>query len=313
MEEPLKTETAEPESSEVSARERILLLLNPKAGRGKTVEVLGSYLPPLAEDGSPVTVYFTQREGDLTDYVMREGKNYDRVIAAGGDGTLNELVTGYIKGGLENNLGYLPTGTVCDFANTLGISMDLREAAAGARHGKTREYDAGLLNGEQYFAYVASFGAFTESSYDTPTELKNNLGKLAYLLNALKNLNTIRPIRIKMQCGPTIYEGNVLLGAVSNTTQMGGILRFDPEAIDMSDGKFEILLVRYPENAGDMTTLAAAVRTQDYSSEMFIFGKADKVSFTFAEDVAWTIDGEFGGNFRGCDIEILPKAWRLTH
>ena len=173
-------EAEESFSAEKPTREKILLLINPKAGRGRAVDILGDYISILAADGSPVTIYFTQSAEDLTRYVMQAGDSYDRVIAAGGDGTLNELVTGYIDGGLSTELAYLPTGTTCDFASTLGIPSDISEAAETARKGESSLLDVGVIDERKYFVYVASFGAFAETSYDTPTELKNNIGRLAY-------------------------------------------------------------------------------------------------------------------------------------
>lgn len=294
-------------------QEKILLLLNPKAGRGESVEILGEYISAFAHDGSPVTIYFTQSEGDLIEYVKKEGQHYDRIVASGGDGTLNELVTGYLEGGLRNELGYLPTGTTCDFANTLGISMLMDEAAATARYGTSSELDVGKINDELYFVYVASFGAFTEASYDTPTELKNTIGKLAYVANALKNLNSIGPIEVRVSTDEAIYEGKFLLGAVTNSTQIGGIIKFDRDQVALDDGRFELLLVRFPENAGDVSNILNGLRSQDYSSDAFIFAKVREINFAFNEAIPFTVDGEFGGDYQKCRIKVEEKAWRLTH
>lgn len=306
-------ETPAEKTPEKPKREKILLILNPKAGRGETVDLLGSYISILAGDGSPVTIYFTQCEGDLIEYVKKEGSQYDRIIAAGGDGTLNELATGYVEGGLETELGYLPTGTTCDFANTLGISPEITEAAKTARFGTGSQFDIGKFNEDKYFVYVAGFGAFTECSYDTPTELKNNIGKLAYLLNAIKNINSIRPIEVKINADGTIYEGKFLLGAVCSSLQLGGILQFEPDEVLPDDGRYELLLVRYPDNAGDVSSILNGLRNHDYSADVFIFTRVSRLRFDFPEEVAWTLDGEYGGSYTTCSIRIIEKAWRLTH
>lgn len=293
--------------------EKILLVLNPVAGKGRSVDLLGTYLPELAHDGVPVTIYFTQTEGDGSRFVAEHGNEYSRIIIAGGDGSLNELVTGVLQGKIEADLGYLPTGTVCDFAATLGLPRDMAAASAIARFGTTSCFDVGKFNQEQYFIYVASFGAFTDSSYDTPTELKNTIGRMAYLANALKNLSNLSEIPLKAVLNGQTIEGKFLLGAVLNSTQMGGIVRFDPEEITLDDGFFEVLLVRFPQSAGDVSAIINGLMNQDYANEPFIFTRTKKVHFSFTEETAFTLDGEFGGAYREVDIEVVNKAWKLTH
>ncbi len=292
--------------------EKVLLILNPVAGKGRSVEILGTYLPELAGDGSTVTVYFTQEQGDAPRYIASHGDEYDRVIIAGGDGSLNELVTGALSGEVKSSLGYLPTGTVCDFAASIGLPKDMAEAASIARFGKEQVFDAGRFNEENYFVYVASFGAFTDVSYDTPSELKNNLGRLAYVANALKNLTNFKAISLEMKADEIETNGEFLFGAILNTKQMAGLIRFDEADVSLNDGLFEVLLVRYPKSAGEVTTIINSLMNQDYSSPQLVFLKAKDIRISFQEEMAWTLDGEFGGSYKDVSIEVLPQAWKMT-
>lgn len=290
----------------------ILLILNPIAGKGRAVEMLHEYLPVLEEHDTHVTIYYTKEAGDAISLVRTEGQGYKRIIAAGGDGTLNELVNGVISGNVQADLGYLPIGTTCDFAATLGLPKDLAAAAEIAKYGTPQELDCGLFNNKRNFIYVASFGAFTDVSYDTPVELKNNIGRMAYFVRALKNLSNLPNLALTLETAENSLEGNFLFGAVLNTTQLGGFLKLDPAVVSLDDGYFEILLVRYPKGPADVTAIINGLMNMDYSGSPFVFFKSKEAVFRFQEEVAWTLDGEYGGAAPIAAVKVLPKAWKLT-
>lgn len=292
-------------------REKILFIVNPQAGQGKAVHMLDVIIPELAFDGSPVTVRFTQRAGDMEEIVAEEGHKFDRIMISGGDGSLNELVNGVLGGKVESKLAYLPTGTTCDFAVNFDYPDTMAEIVRVGRFGTRRELDLGLVNEEKYFVYVASFGAFTDSSYGTPSELKQTMGRLAYVANAIKNMNQITKIPTKIILEDEILEENLLFSAVLNSIQMGGIVKLDPSTVRLNDGYFELIAVRYPAKVSDLSFVLNALMQQDFSHELFIYKKVKSVKFVFESDMALTLDGEFGGNHKSLDIRVLPQAWHL--
>lgn len=294
-------------------KEKILFIVNPVAGQGKIISLLDLIIPEMAKGGSAVTVIFTEGQGDIERIVKEESASYDRIFINGGDGSLNELANGYM---FRNNkddlkLAYIPTGTTCDFAINFEYPETVQDIVKVGREGEMVSLDLGLLNKERHFVYVASFGAFTDSSYGTPTELKNSIGRLAYVLSAVKNMQHIVKIPCKIILEDQVLEEELLFAAVLNSIQMGGIVRLNPETLSLQDGFFELIAVRFPTNIADLSIILNALMNQDFSHPLFICKKVKQISFEFLEKIAFTMDGEFGGELDKIDIEVLDKAWHL--
>ncbi len=292
-------------------KESILLAVNPLAGMGKAVDLLGEYLPALAEDGNPVTVYFTQDEDHLERILASEGDRYDRIIVTGGDGSLHQLANLVMDHQIEAKLAYLPLGTTNDFAENLNYPDDIAQVAKLVRLAEPHALDLGKILPDRYFVYVASFGIFTASSYSTPTELKNRVGKLAYFATALKNLGSVEIYPAQVVLDEETHEGDFIFGAILNSCQMGGIVRMDSDSFDLADGMYEVLLVKKPSGPADVTTILNALMNTDFSSDLFIYKKVRSCSLTFDRPVPWTLDGEFGGDLEELSMEVVPHAWKL--
>ena len=154
---------------------KLLFVFNPKSGMGLIKNHLLDIVDIMVKAGFEVSVYTTQARGDAQRKVMNDGKHYDRIVCSGGDGTLDEVVTGMRQVDLNIPLGYIPAGSTNDFANSLGVSGDMLRAARIAVGDGIKSFDVGTFN-DDIFVYIAAFGIFTEVSYETPQELKNALG-----------------------------------------------------------------------------------------------------------------------------------------
>ena len=310
-------ETAEQRADASDKDEKILLILNPEAGQATSLTSLGDYLQILGTKGNIVEVYFTQAEGDATRIVEEIGANYDLVIAAGGDGTLNELVSGAVGAELTKDLGYLPSGTTCDFAKSIGIPLDLEHAAYLARYGDVREFDVGLFSyadTHKYFTYIASFGAFTEVAYETDNDAKSTYGFFAYVVKGLQSLRNIQRFTLNYEIDGKKGSGEFLFGAILNSRQAAnGILTIDAEKMSYDDAKFEVLLVRAPDGVIEARTILNGIANNDFSNEAFLFTKANSINIEFDAEVPWTLDGEYGGTSSEASIDVLSKAWRLRY
>ena len=219
---------------------KVLLIINPKAGKTKVKTSLFDIIDILTEHDMTVTVEITRYGGHARDISTHIPDEYDMVVCAGGDGTLNEVIAGIIASGKNIPIGYIPAGSTNDFASTLHLSKDMKKAALDIAEGVVRSIDIGLFK-NRYFTYVASFGAFTKASYSTPQEVKNTLGHLAYVLEGMKDLPTIKGEYMKMVCGNgTVYEGEYIFGAIANSTSVGGVISLDSRLVTMNDCKFEI-------------------------------------------------------------------------
>lgn len=275
----------------MSSVKKMLFIMNPNAGTRKANRYLSDILAIFNRAGYRVEVYLTASQGDGEKFVSQYAYGKDLVVCCGGDGTFNETVSGLLKKGLKIPIGYIPAGSTNDFARTLELSTDFIEAAEQIVDGKPVKVDVGLF-GQRYFTYVASFGAFTRTSYSTPQDIKNALGHTAYVLDGISELSQIKKVPVKMEMDEETVEDDFLFGAICNSTSLGGILSFDPEQVDMSDGKLEILLVRAPNDLSEIAECIQAVQRQKYNCKMITFRSATRVRITAPEDMPWSLDGE---------------------
>ena len=231
---------------------KMLFIMNPFAGQKRANRVLPDILLQFSEAGFEINTIMTTGTGAATRAAQKFGQDVDIVVCCGGDGTLNETITGLLRAGASTPLGYIPTGTTNDFAASMGLSHNPVQAARDILEGKPYDYDAGRF-GARNFAYVASFGAFTRSSYIVPQNIKNALGHTAYVLGGISELSQIRKEHIRMDIDGEIVEDDFLFGAICNSTSIGGILTLDPDHVDMGDGLFEVMLVRMPHSLAELS------------------------------------------------------------
>ena len=291
---------------------KLMLLVNPQAGKGAAQAALGGVLERLSDAGWLPTVYFTRHAGHATELAARWAGDYERLVCMGGDGTLSEVCAGLMRLPERRPLGYIPMGTSNDVAHSLGLSADPLAAAEQAGRGRPVALDLGAFGEADYFTYVAAFGAFTDVSYDTPQEAKQALGQLAYMLEGLRRLTRLRAVHATVETDGETLEGDFLFGAATNSARIAGLVRLDSDAVDLSDGQFEILLVRSPKSLLDLGGIIGAVLSADFSDPSVSFLKSSRARFRFQEPVAWTRDGERGGThgdltLRNCHpgVEIL--------
>jgi len=291
---------------------RALFFVNPNAGQGTGGFNMMAILREFARGDWRVEVCLTKGPGDLTEVIAKEGANYDLIVASGGDGTLNETTSGLMQlpEGSRPPIGYIPRGTVNDVCHTLGLSKTPALAARDIVDGIPFQMDVGSFN-DRWFNYVAGFGLFTDVAYRTPQEDKKALGRLAYLLDGVKSLSDIRPVKVKMETNGQVYEENVLLGLVTSTTSVGGFRMPSELNVHLNDGLFEVILVKHIDSLTRLKDLANALRLRDFSGEGLVFLKTDHVEFTFDSPVDWTLDGEFGGSVTTAVVDNHPSAVQI--
>ena len=266
----------------------------------------------LSADDYAVTVYPTRARGDATDYVSALSENeYERIVVCGGDGTLNEVITGLMKAGLRLTLGYIPSGTLNEWSSGLGIARSIPKAAADITTGKKIQLDIGKF-GKRYFSYTASFGAFTDASYSAPQDVKNVLGQAAYFFEGIKSLGNIKPVHLKFKTAERETEGDFLFGAVSNSMSVGGIVKFDESVVKLNDGRFEVLLIRNPDNILKLQPIIDGILKRDFDKEGIEFFTAESVTVTGGEGLSWTLDGEYAEGGDEIVISNMHNAIELV-
>ena len=291
---------------------KLLFLVNPNAGQRRVNKSLTDIIGIFNEGGYEVTVFMTNGPGSGTGIVEERAKDYDLVVCAGGDGTLNETITGVLRAGADCPVGYIPCGSTNDFASTLKLSTDVVQAAKDIMMGAPVEYDVGRW-GDRYFVYIASFGAFTRVSYTTPQNLKNALGHLAYVLSGIQELPQIRNIPMALELDGQVLDGAYLFGAVSNSTSVGGVFTLDASQVDLRDGKFEVILVRMPRDMAELTQCATALQNHTYDCAAITFRSVSRLRVHQDPALLWTLDGERAEGADVVEIENLHRAIRLVH
>ena len=290
--------------------ERQLVILNPRAGRMQAGRRLGELLPLLESDGVIAELLETKAAGEARAAVASRAGEFRRVVCIGGDGTLNEVLSGMLEAGQNVPIGYIAAGSTNDFAASHGISRDILQAARDIVSGAPTPIDVGMFNG-RCFAYTASFGAFTRASYAAPQAVKNAVGHLAYIFEGIRDLANIRPYAVTVEAEGEVRSGEFIFGMVGNSTSMGGVLRLDPKQIDLHDGKFEVMLVRKPQHIGQLIAAAVALQSQNYDNELLCFFKAAHLRISAPGDMDWTLDGEFQPGAEHIEIRNLHDAVRL--
>lgn len=290
---------------------KLLLVMNPCSGTKRAKRFLADVIDIFNRGGYEVNVYITAARGDATTLVTQRAAEFDTIVCIGGDGTFNETITGLHASGADVPIGYIPAGSTNDFASSLHLSKDFVQAARDIVEGTPHPIDIGRFNG-RYFSYIASFGAFTRASYSTSQNLKNALGHLAYLLAGIKEIPAIRGRKIRFTLpNGLVLEDEYIFGAISNCTSMAGVLTLDPELVDLSDGLFELLLIRKPQSLIELNDCVLALTTQDYHTPMLTFVSTESVNIDAPADMDWTLDGEREKGAEHCFAENLHHSIRI--
>lgn len=286
---------------------KMLFVYNPRSGKGLIKNHLSAILETFSAADYEVTVYPTRQGKDACTAVAERAPQYDMVVCSGGDGTLDEVVTGMMDSGVHRTIGYIPAGSTNDFGSSLGIPKQMEQAAELIVSGTPFACDIGRFN-DDYFVYVAAFGFLTDVSYQTNQELKNVLGHTAYLIEGMKRVGSWKSYHMKIESEEFSDEGEFMYGMISNSNSVGGFKMLTGKNVELNDGLFEVMLVRTPQNIVDWQEVIGALIMQDERSKHVVRFKTKRLTFTSDEPVAWTQDGENGGTHTFVEMENLPQA-----
>ena len=292
------------------SKKDMLFIYNPKAGKALIRNHLVDILDVFVKGGYEVTVYPTQARGDAIKKTKKKKDKYDIVVCSGGDGTLDEVCTGMMESKVKVPIGYIPAGSTNDFAASLNLSKNMVQAAEDIVNGDTFAVDIGIFN-EDIFAYIAAFGLFTEVTYETDQQVKNVLGHVAYLLEGMKRLATIKKYKLKVMACENVIEDEFIFGMITNSHSVGGFQRITGNNVELDDGEFEVTLIKYPKNPIELNRVMAALVDRDIDAECMYCFKAKEVRIESEEEVAWTLDGEFGGSHKEVTVKNLHKSLEI--
>ncbi|MBQ7678052.1 MAG: diacylglycerol kinase family lipid kinase [Lachnospiraceae bacterium] len=289
---------------------KLLFIYNPKSGKGAVPSVLSDMIDIMVKSGFDITVRPTQQEKDAYDFTCAHAKEYDRIVACGGDGTLDEVVTAVMETEAEVEIGYIPAGSTNDFGVSLGIEGEYDKAARIAAGDKRFRCDVGSFNSD-YFVYVAAFGIFTEVSYQTSQDLKNIFGHAAYLMEAIGQLADVPSFHMQVEYDGNIIEDDFIYGMITNSTSVGGIKGIVSGDISLDDGVFEVTLIRTPKNPLELSEIIGYLTSILKETALVYSMQTSELKISSEEEIPWTLDGEFGGKHDAVLIRNLPKAMEI--
>ena len=287
--------------------ERLLFIFNPHSGKGLIKNSLVEIVDTFVREDYEVTIYTTQAPKDATDKVIDSIENYDRIVCSGGDGTLDEVITGVMKSNRRVPVGYIPAGSTNDFGSSLGIDKEMERSANIAAKGDLFPCDIGKFQ-DDYFVYVAAFGIFTETSYATPQRLKNALGHAAYILEGIKQVNNVPSYHLKIEYDDGIIEDDFIYGMITNSLSVGGFTGIINGEVGLSDGVFEGCFVKTPNNPIELNDILAFLTGLKKSSAHVYNFQSSQFKISCDEELPWTLDGEYGGTHQEVEINNCHEA-----
>ena len=292
-------------------KKKVLFIVNPKSGKGSIRSKLLDIVDIFVKAGFDLTLYISQSAGDARAKAKEVEGRYELVICSGGDGTLDEVISGMMECEKRSAIGYIPCGSTNDFAHSLKIPTSMTKAAEHIAAWKEFPCDIGRFN-DDYFVYIAAFGLFTDVSYETSQDVKNVLGHLAYILEGMKKLTEIKSYPMKVESEEMTVEGNFLFGMVTNSTSVGGFRDITGKHVHLDDGVFEVTLIKTPQNILELNEIIQAVIAgKSENNKYFYQFRSSHVKFTSESPVAWTQDGEFGGYHEVVDVKNDKQALSL--
>ena len=289
---------------------KMLFVFNPKAGKGKIKTHLLDIVDIFSSHNYEIIIRSTQAPRDAYEKAKEYADSVDLIVCSGGDGTLDEVVTGIMEVDSSVPIGYIPAGSTNDFANSLFMPKNMIRVAEMIMAEELYHCDIGRFN-QKTFAYVAAFGLFTDVSYETDQDLKNVLGHVAYVLEGVKRLFDIKSYHMKVSSEEVQVEDDFIVGMITNSRSVGGFKNLTGKNVDMNDGFFEVTLIVHPKNPLQLQEIMTALVMAEDNTDMIYSFKTRQLTIETDEEVPWTLDGEFGGNHSYVEIENRHKALKL--
>lgn len=289
---------------------KMLFVFNPKAGKGKIKTHLLDIVDIFSSHNYEIIIRSTQAPRDAYEKAKEYADSVDLIVCSGGDGTLDEVVTGIMEVDSSVPIGYIPAGSTNDFANSLFMPKNMIRVAEMIMAEELYRCDIGRFN-QKTFAYVAAFGLFTDVSYETDQDLKNVLGHVAYVLEGVKRLFDIKSYHMKVSSEEVQVEDDFIVGMITNSRSVGGFKNLTGKNVDMNDGFFEVTLIVHPKNPLQLQEIMTALVMAEDNTDMIYSFKTRQLTIETDEEVPWTLDGEFGGNHSYVEIENRHKALNL--
>lgn len=290
---------------------KTLFIFNPNAGHMQIKYNLYDIVKILSKEYDDLSIYSSIGQKDIINFIKKNGSNYNQIIVSGGDGSLSEAINGLMFLKDKPKLGYIPAGSTNDFAASLKLSKDMKKCAKQiVEHKDIGKIDIGKFN-DNYFVYIAAFGAFTEVAYSTPQDIKNVLGHLAYVLKGINSLSKIKSYDLSIKTDNEKFEGKYIYGMITNSLSVGGLYKLNSKNVKLDDGLFEVMLIEKPRDLIELEEITASLLNSKINNKLVKTFKTKNIIIEPKQNMSWTLDGEYGGTPKKISIKNINKAITL--
>ena len=292
---------------------KCLFVINPNSGT-KTIQkkldkIIGKMI--LKEIVNHVDVFYTQKKDDAYHHCLKlHDHDYDFIVCVGGDGTVNEVISGFVEKQLKTPLAILPGGTVNDFANHLHLPQSTDQFIKMIQQMKTMSVDIGQVN-QQYFANVIAGGMFSDISFQVTKAEKEKFGPLAYYVSGIRQLPTqlATNLHLKVKTENEEFEEEARLFMITNTSQVGGFKGITPHA-SVQDGELDLLIIKRCTPA-EMISIFHDYRLNHHQDNPFIrYIQAKAITIECEENIIYDLDGEEGTTFP-IEVRVVHQALNI--
>ncbi len=290
---------------------KVRVIYNPSSGKEEMKRLLPDVLMRLEEAGYEASAHATRGAGDATraaETAVERG--YNLVIAAGGDGTIYEVVNGLAERPNRPALGIIPAGTTNDFARSLGLPRSILGACDRIIQGKRQAVDVGKIN-DRYFINIAGGGTLTEVTYNVPSKLKTVLGQLAYYMKGIEKLVFLHPTHVRIEARDLVIDEEIMLFLIANSNSVGGFEKLAPQA-KLSDGLFDCLVMKKCSVPELIRVATHVLRGDHIHDPHIIYFQTDYLKATSSGEVQLNLDGEMGGTLP-FTFQVLPRHIDLIY
>lgn len=289
-----------------------LFIYNPNSGQRIINEQLPWIIDYLSEKEYLTSIYATQAPRDASKIISKYGENFEEIIVAGGDGTLDEAIAAVSKAKIDPLISYIPTGSTNDFSKSLKIPTDVERAVKLASRGYQKRIDIGQID-DKYFVYVAAFGSISDVSFNTDQDAKNIFGRSAYIIEGLKQtlpLTNMTSYKMDVLVDDENISGDFIHFMVTNSVSVGGFEGITGDNVSLSDGIFELTMVRRPQSLVDVNKIISGLTNRE-ENDMLIFRQGSHFEVKTDQKVSWSLDGEYGGTSTFTKIDALKEKVRM--
>ena len=272
---------------------KCVIIMNPESGKKRKITTYQGFYDILRDYGYDTEIILTKAKGDAEKIIQSLDNSIDLVISAGGDGTLNEIVTGNLLRKKPLVISPLPLGSTNDVGTMYGLDQDIYNNLKEILQGEQKKVDICYIN-DTPFVYIACLGDYIDMAYSTPRDLKKKYGKGAYVIYGFRQIfNKMNHYNIRFTVDNKEYEGTYSFIFISNSSRIAG----QPDVyynVKLDDQKFEVALAN-PKNKKELLRLLTKIDTMDVKDiTEIIHYQTDNFEIEFIDKpkTSWCIDGE---------------------